>query len=118
MKAYLHADVGVTHSTIHSQFRQLLATVHLHGIKNSLGLEASGFHCGASNVPPLCVVSDTPCHKLVDENELKEMGLKGCLTDSSLGIINPVWSEKTTECSHENTASAIRHSGSQITDFS
>lgn len=60
-KAYLHANVGITHASIHSQFCQLLATVHLHGIENGLCLETCGLHGCAGNMSSLCVVGDTPC---------------------------------------------------------
>lgn len=65
---YLHAHVGITHAAIDGQFRQTLATVHCHGVEDSLCLETSCFHGCTGNVPFLCVGGDTPWETLAKES--------------------------------------------------
>lgn len=54
---YLHANIGITHTTIDGEFRQCVSAIHLHGIEDCLSLEAGSFHGGTSNVSTLRVLS-------------------------------------------------------------
>ena len=61
---YLHADVGITHTTINGQLRQFVSAVKFHGIQNGLRLETGGLHGRAGNVPTLSVLGDTNWEKV------------------------------------------------------
>ena len=72
----------------------MVATVLLHGVEDSLGLEAGSFQRCSGNVTTLCVLGDTE--------------------DGTLCIINPVWCEETGECSDEDETAVVVDSGSEL----
>lgn len=64
-----------------------MSTVLLHGVEDSLCLEASSFQCGTCNVSSLCVLGDT-------EN-------------GALCIIDPVWCEETGKGGNEDKTTVV-----------
>lgn len=57
--AYLHANVRVTHASIYGKCAESVTTILLHGVQNSLGLEAGCLKSCACDVASLCVLCDT-----------------------------------------------------------
>lgn len=72
----------------------MVATVFLHSIENSFGLETCCFEGCSRDVASLCMLRNAK--------------------DRSLGIINPVRGEKAGECSDENAAAVVVNCRSQF----
>jgi hypothetical protein len=57
-KTNLHAEIGVRHSAVNSQFSKWSTTVLCHRVENGFGLETGCFKGGARNVAFLGVGCD------------------------------------------------------------
>jgi len=109
----LHAEIGVRHSAVNSQFSKWSSTVFGHRVKDCFGLEAGCFKRGARNVAFLRIGCDANFIWSIWNPELNGRRL----TDCPASIIIPVRGKKATERSNEGDAAVILDSLGKDTDL-
>jgi hypothetical protein len=57
-KHYLHAQIRITHTSVHSEFSKFVTRILLHGTQNGLSLEACRLESGTGDVAALRIGSD------------------------------------------------------------